>query len=110
MSGIQHRIKLGKDTIGGSVVPMARRAGVHPAHLAATFRRFYHTTVGEFIQQLRVEAACDRMRQLETPLSEIALELGFADQSHFSRIFRRSTGLTPKAWRSLMTPRGMMHE
>jgi len=34
-------------------------------------------------------------------LSELALQLGFADQSHFSRIFRRWTGMTPKAWRAL---------
>lgn len=98
-----------RDEFTGKVTmtELAAEAGVHPAHLAVTFRRFHHTTVGEFIQQLRVEAACHKMRQPETPLSEIALELGFADQSHFSRIFRRSTGMTPKVWRTIvLTTRG----
>ncbi|HEX8998967.1 MAG TPA: AraC family transcriptional regulator [Blastocatellia bacterium] len=80
---------------------LATEAGVHPAHLASVFRRFHRTTVGEFVQQLRIEAAGEMLRQPETPLSELALQLGFADQSHFSRIFRRWTGMTPKAWRAL---------
>lgn len=86
-----------------TMTELAAEAGVHPAHLAVTFRRFHHTTVGEFIQQLRVETACRRLRQPKASLSDIALELGFADQSHFSRIFRRLTGMTPKAWRALVS-------
>lgn len=89
---------------------LATEAGVHPAHLASVFRRFHRTTIGEFVQQLRIEAAGEKLRQPETPLSELALQLGFADQSHFSRIFRRWTGMTPKAWRALTANRGVNDE
>lgn len=82
-----------------TMTELANEAGVHPTHLAVTFRRFHGSTISEFIQQLRVEAACERLRQPEISLSEIALELGFADQSHFSRIFRRLIGMPPKVWR-----------
>lgn len=93
-----------------TMTDLAAEAGVHPAHLAATFRRFHRTTVGEFVQQLRVETACRRLRQPKASLSEIALELGFTDQSHFSRIFRRLTGMTPKAWRSIVSTTGGTHD
>lgn len=84
-----------------TMTELAAEAGVHPVHLATTFRRFHHTTVSEFVQQLRVEAACEMMREPAASLSEIALQLGFADQSHFSRIFHRLTGMPPKAWRTI---------
>ena len=41
------------------------------------------------------------LRGPEITQAEIALELGFADQSHFSRVFHRLTGMTPKAWQTI---------
>ncbi len=90
-----------------SMTELAAEAGVHPVHLATIFRRFHQTTVNGFVQKLRVEAACERMLQPAASLSEIALELGFADQSHFSRIFRRQIGMPPKAWRAIASKQTM---
>lgn len=39
------------------------------------------------------------MLATEEPLSQVALDCGFADQSHFSRLFRRQEGSSPSAWR-----------
>jgi AraC family transcriptional regulator len=93
-----------------TMAELAAEAGVHSAHLAAVFRRFHHLTVGEYVQQLRVQTACELLRQPEAALAEIALQLGFADQSHLSRVFRRWTGMTPKAWRMNATIRGSLYE
>jgi AraC family transcriptional regulator len=41
------------------------------------------------------------LRQPDPSLSEIALACGFADQSHFSRVFTRQTGLSPRVWRRM---------
>jgi len=78
---------------------LAAAAGVHPVHLAATFRRFYHETIGEYVQKLRIARASKLLLEKEMPLSEIALSGGFADQSHFTRVFKRLTGITPGAFR-----------
>lgn len=78
---------------------LAAEAGVHPVHLAAVFRRFYHQTVGEYVQQLRIRHASTCLRESELPLTQIAYECGFADQSHFTRVFKRHTGVTPGAYR-----------
>jgi AraC family transcriptional regulator len=83
-----------------SLEEIARRAGVHPVHLARTFRRHYRCTVGEYLRQLRVTFACQQLTQSSRPLIEIALAAGFSDQSQFSRTFKRAMGLTPAAFRA----------
>jgi AraC family transcriptional regulator len=81
-----------------STCTLADEAGVHPVHLASVFRRFYGQTVGEYVQLLRV-AHASRLLIGRRPLAEIAYESGFADQSHFNRLFKRHTGMTPGAFR-----------
>lgn len=78
---------------------LAAEAGVHPVHLAATFRRCLGCSVGEMVRRLRVEHAARRLAREDVSLAEVALEAGFADQSHFTRTFKRHTGLTPAAYR-----------
>jgi AraC family transcriptional regulator len=82
-----------------SLEEIAGAAGIHPAHLAAVYRRQYGCTVGDAIRQLRIEYACREIVRTSTPLIEIALDAGFANQSHFTRIFRRLTGVTPAEYR-----------
>lgn len=52
-----------------------------------------------YIVRRRVERAKDLLETTTTPLSQIALDCGFSDQSHFSRIFRRVAGEAPRLWR-----------
>jgi AraC family transcriptional regulator len=78
---------------------IADAVGVHPAHLARAFRRRYHCSVGDYVRRLRVEFACRELATSERALSEIALAAGFADQSHFTKTFRRLLGLTPGEFR-----------
>jgi AraC-like DNA-binding protein len=78
---------------------LAAAAGVHPAHLARTFRRCYGCTVGDYVRNLRTERARQELRTSDRPLAQLALALGYADQSHFATAFRRQTGMTPSAFR-----------
>jgi AraC family transcriptional regulator len=78
---------------------LATQAGVHPVHMAAAFRRHYGCTMGQYLRRRRIEFACRQLTTSTTTLDEIALTAGFADQSHFSRTFKRLTGLTPAAYR-----------
>ena len=73
-------------------------------HLSAThFSRTFKCSMGEtphsYIVRRRLERACCLMLTTESPLSEIALACGFADQSHFARAFRHCMNLSPGAWR-----------
>jgi AraC family transcriptional regulator len=81
---------------------LAREAGVHPVHLSRVFRRCVGEGIGDYVHRLRVRAACEQMLAPETSLAELSFNTGFADQSHFTRSFRRITGMTPAAFRSTL--------
>jgi len=78
---------------------LAREAGVHPVHLARTFRVYEKQTPGNYLQRLRVRAACQMLRDADYSLAVVAMECGFADQSHFTRVFKRITQTTPAQFR-----------
>jgi AraC family transcriptional regulator len=79
---------------------LAGEAGVHPGHLAAMFRRHFRCTAGEFVRRRRIDWACGRLAGTGVSLADVALAAGFADQSHFTRTFKRLVGVTPAAYRA----------
>jgi AraC family transcriptional regulator len=83
----------------GSLSELATAVGVHPVTLARDFRKAYGCSVGAYLRWLRVARAARQLAESDAPLAEIALAAGFADQSHFSNVFRRETGLSPSAFR-----------
>lgn len=82
---------------------LASRVGVHPVHLAREFRRHYGCTVGQYVRRLRVDSASRMLVESESSLVAIALEVGFANQAHFCRIFKLLTGISPARYRSCST-------
>lgn len=84
---------------------LALAAGVHPTHLARVFRQFECCTAGDYVRRVRIEKAKKEMISTNTPLVEIALNTGFADQTHFTRSFKRVTGLTPSEFRGIFKSR-----
>lgn len=80
---------------------LASIAGVHPVHLAAVYRARRGASIADTVRALRIEHARELLRRGDEPLASIAIDCGFANQSHFSREFRRATGLTPRQFRNL---------
>jgi AraC-like DNA-binding protein len=78
---------------------LATAAGVHPDHLARAFKLRFGVPIGTYVRRLRLEWAASRLEVGEESISVIALRAGFADQSHFTRVFKRHTGLTPLEYR-----------
>jgi AraC family transcriptional regulator len=78
-----------------TVIDLAQRLDLHPVYLARQFRRWCGHSVGEFVNRLRVCRALEQLQRSEMPLAEIALHAGFADQSQFTKTFRRYHGTTP---------------
>ncbi|PWT90917.1 MAG: hypothetical protein C5B54_06290 [Acidobacteria bacterium] len=86
-------------TDGLSLEEIASAAGVHPVHLCREFKKRQRVTIGAYVRHLRIKRACELLRTSQLPLAEIALQCGFADQSHFSAVFKKNIGSTPSACR-----------
>lgn len=76
---------------------------------ASYFSRAFKTTFGvaysAYVLAKRMERAKRLLITTDDPISGIALACGLADQSHLTRLFSRSVGLPPHAWRRLMRER-----
>lgn len=84
-----------------SLQALARELDLHWAHLSREFPRYFHCNFGEYIRKIRIEKSLALLRNRQLSLTEIALQCGFADQSHFIRCFKQFSGLTPKAFRKI---------
>jgi AraC family transcriptional regulator len=84
---------------------IAAAVGVHPVHLARVFRQHYHCSLGGYVRRLRLEFATRELCASDTPLLDIALAAGYCDQSHFSKNFKRHTGMSPARFRQNCRPR-----
>ena len=82
-----------------TLADLAAVAGVHPAHLAREFRKHHRMSIAGFVRRLRLEWCAEQLIGSERSLAEIAGDAGFADQSHFTRAFRRHSGLPPHRFR-----------
>jgi AraC family transcriptional regulator len=84
---------------------IARAVYCSPFHLARQFRAITGESIAHYLLQLRLALALDRLAQGETDLAQLAVELGFANHSHFSARFRSIFGITPSAARNTLTHR-----
>lgn len=82
---------------------LASLLGLSVSHFSHAFKQTTGMTPLMYVTAARVEAARRYMLCSAQSLSDIALSHGFCDQSHFCRVFRRETGLSPQTWRKLHT-------
>jgi AraC family transcriptional regulator len=78
---------------------IAASAGLSRMHFAAQFRAATGLQPHEYLQRRRIERTQELLLNSDLPLVEIAFEVGFKNQSHFTTVFWRVVGQTPNAWR-----------
>ncbi len=82
-----------------ALAEMARTAGVSPFHFAREFKRATGLAPHQYLIKVRLERAKAWLADSELPIVEIGLRAGFNNQSHFTRLFHKHTGMTPKSYR-----------
>ena len=82
------------------VSQLAALANVHPVYFARAFKASCGMSVLKYVRQRRVMAAAVVMENKPTRLVDVANQFGFADQAHFSRVFREEFGATPSKFRA----------
>ena len=78
---------------------IAAAAGLSMYYLERVFKRATGLPPHTYMLMLRIEAAKKLLASSSIPIAEIAMELGFSDQSHFTNAFKRRTGFTPQSYR-----------
>jgi len=78
---------------------VALEVGVEPERLARTFRQAFGEPMASYLRRLRVEVAAAMLAGGDVPISQVAADVGFADQSHMTRCFARYLGTTPARYR-----------
>ena len=71
-----------------------------PQYLSSLFSEEMGMSIQVFLQQLRVEVACNLLSGTFLSTAEVAAEVGYQDTRHFSKVFRRYRGLSPKEYRN----------
>jgi AraC family transcriptional regulator len=84
-----------------SLEALAQQTGFSPYYFARIFRQSTGESPHQFVLRQRVERAMHLLKQGNVPLAQVATESGFADQSHFTQVFKRHFGLTPRAYRQV---------
>lgn len=84
-----------------SLATLAGIAGLGPSHFKALFRRRFGMPVHQFVIRRRVERARHLLLGGDLPIAQVALEAGFAHQSHMAQAMKRLLGLSPSALRRL---------
>ena len=84
------------------VKDLAAEVNVHPVYLSRVFRRKFGQSVKEYIHDVRIQHTVEKLVDTEIPIVQVALDHGFADQSHLNRVFKSRMGTTPWHYRRLI--------
>jgi AraC family transcriptional regulator len=86
-----------------SLAELGKTAGLHPSYLVNAFRERFGCSIGQYRRRRRVTRAIRQIWNTQAALSDIALEAGFYDQSHFTNELRKDVRLTPNQIRKMMS-------
>jgi two-component system response regulator YesN len=78
---------------------------ISPGYLSTLFRREYKQNLVDFINQAKIDLACQLLREDKYRINEIAYKLGFENAFYFTRIFHRRTGLPPSEYQARIRQR-----
>ena len=81
-----------------SIENMAAEAGLSVSHFSRLFKQTIGESPHQFVMHYRIDRSKDMLKDTDRTKIDIALSCGFADQAHFTRVFKRFEGMTPKQY------------
>lgn len=83
-----------------SLEGMASLCNISSSYFSKLFNKITGSSFANYINLIRVERACELLIGTDTPITVIALDLGFDDSSYFNRVFKRLAGVSPSQYRA----------
>lgn len=81
---------------------LSQQLDIHPVHLSRGFAKYFGCGFGEYLRILKIQKAMALLPDSNLSLTEISLNCGFADQSHFIRTFKALYHIAPMSYRKLL--------
>jgi len=85
-----------------NLTALSQTLNIHPIHLSRDFYKYFHCNLGDYIRKLKINRALSIIANNEKSLTEVAIDCGFSDQSHFIRCFKENIGITPLKYRKIL--------
>lgn len=88
-----------------SMAKLAQLVGISSTHFNRRFKQVLHMTPNQYLRSVRVQVAQRLLTTTMQPISRIAYDVGYTDQSHLTKRFKEATGMTPAAYRKRFVKR-----
>ena len=86
----------------GTIASYAEEIGISENYLSRLVKKATGRSVGAWMDIVRIQRAKRLLTETREPVIDIAVAVGIEEQSYFSRLFKKETGLTPSAFRKKM--------
>lgn len=100
--GLEQTLALLRDSLASPITAAqaAQAAGLSERHFHRLFAQTTGLTFNRYLQRLRIQRSCELLRRTRLTVQEIAEAVGYQDRGHFLDVFKKITGLSPRAYRS----------
>ena len=85
-----------------SLAQLAKRMNVHPVTISKYFTRYFKTTIGDYIRKIKICKSFSDLSNKSKAINNIGTNSGFADHAHFTKNFKKYTGVTPSEYREFV--------
>ncbi len=82
-----------------TIQEVANHVGLNPSYLGSLFKKHYEESPQAFLKKYRMEKACELLGNAALSIGDVARSIGYDDQLQFSKIFKKSKGVSPKQYR-----------
>ncbi len=86
-----------------SLTSLSEKLKIHPVTISKYFPKYYQTNIGNYIRKIKTEKSLTDLCKKSIAIEEIAIKYGFVDNAHFTRVFKKNTGITPSQYRQFIT-------
>ena len=83
-----------------SLISVAQHVGMSAAHFSTVFSQTTGRPFIHYLTGMRIEQAKELLKTTNMKLADIAMEIGYNEPNYFSHVFRKTTGMTPKEYRT----------